>query len=356
MKRTLVFILLSIFCCTCSCTSETDNIDTQISLSTPETTVTIEEPSEESEPLDNFNTYNTLSSTDGNFIYLGGQGNIIKFDPVSSSAIVLYSSPHLLGAASYKNYVYFIQHNVTDDGTYAYLMRTDKDGTITETLAEADTSYYDLQIYDSILSLRKYEHFEYSFDYYELDEKGDILKELDETDLINVADPTHICTDPLYTLHAYDAIYEFEPIAESGKVSFTKTCSGGTHISNTIYSDTFSGSLILVKDENTILYKNHLDQICCLSLMTGEEIIIYDNPSSFTIKVLNYEDNWIYFSQKNSENTGEDLYRVNLETSDQEKIYTLENGSIYRLSIYEQYVFFYCNDNNNFYWMYDILS
>lgn len=96
------------------------------------------------------NYYNSISDADETGIYFGGVGGIFKVD-FATGVQVLYETPHILGAALYKDFIFSIEYHDTDHGMSAELIRIRKDGTDKTVMTQVSTGSYDLKLYGNNL-------------------------------------------------------------------------------------------------------------------------------------------------------------------------------------------------------------
>ena len=297
--------------------------------------------------------YNSVSDVDETSVYLGGAGGIYEIN--QSYYGTVYQTPHIAGAAVYKNYIYSIEYNVTDNGITAELIRIKKSGSDKEVLTQISTGSYDLSIIGNTLFITEQILGDYGletiFYAYNLDDEGYLTSDtpLDAYSQFNLPDGYE--DSMRFLINPWFSTKYFEYFC------FTK--SAGVMDINSIWISrgnqgaleeivTCSEQPLLSKD--TIFYCDSNEETLILrSLDSAQETVLYEIPDSDSLSLLNYDGEWVYFSERANIDERNELssfvMRVNLQNHRTEQIYELPpNSYISNFNVYGNSCYFILSD------------
>ena len=301
--------------------------------------------------------YHFVSDVDEASVYLGGVGGIYKVDNESRVQII-YSAPHIAGAALYGDYVFSLEYNVIDNGLITDLIRINKDGSDKEIMTQVSSESYDLKIIDNMLIMLSenicgYET-ETVFQYYILDDEGnlassspiDVYGQFELPD--GYGDDMNFLINPMFSTKYFGYSCFIRTVRETdiNSVWIRKmdeksteevvTCSGEPLVAEDriFYCDSDGAALV-----------QH-------SLDNSQETVLYEIPDDSNLLLLTYDSEWIYVIRKPSIYESNELpsyiMRVNLRDCRTEEIYELQVGSyISNFNVYGNNCFFILSSANN---------
>ena len=311
--------------------------------------------------MDVLNYYSSVSDADESGIYLGGVGGIYRIDP-ESEAKMLYSSQHIAGAALYKDYVFSMEYNVTDNGMTADLIRIKKDGSDKEVLTQISAGSYDLRMIDNILVITEQILGDYGLETviysYTLDDEGNLASDTPQDayewfDLPDgYEDGMRFLVNPWFSTKFF------------GYSCFTKA-TGSMDINSVWISRegqealeevvTCSGQPLLNGD--TIFYcDSNIENLIQRSLGNTQDAVLYEIPDGDSLSLLTYDSEWIYFVQRPTidefNELSSSIMRVNMQDHRTEKIYELQSGNVMsNFNVYGNDCYFILSVADNTQWL-----
>lgn len=300
----------------------------------------------------NSNYYHSISDVDETSVYLGGAGGIYEINRFAVGTI--YSAPHMAGAALYKNYVYSIEYNVTDNGITAELIRIKKDSSGKEVLTQISAGSYDLRIIDNILVISEYnmeDHGPVSLFYaYMLDNGGNLTSETPQDAYAQFGlpdgyeDGMHFLINPWFSAQSlgYTCF-----IKDAGVMNTNSVWIKRAEQEDAEEVVTCQGQPLLTKD--TIFYCDSNEKALRQRSLDGaQETVLYEIPDDTGLTLLTYDSEWVYFleysrrlREGDSNEPDETIRRVNLQDHSMEEIYVLQSGSYGgNFNVYGNYCYF----------------
>lgn len=369
-KFTLIFTLLLTLLYGCSTKSSLEvREDAVINHETPTSVNTTEQEKEEestdaSEDIKDAsvipNYYHSVSDADETGVYLGGVGGIYRINP-ESGVETLYCAPHLAGATLYKDQIYSMEYNITENGMTANLIRINKDGSGKEILTQISTGSYDLKIIDNVLVISDAIMGDYGtetvFQAYPLDAEGNLSAEtpLDiygQFGLLDgYEDGMRFLINPWFTTinFHYLCYTKTEGAVDINSVWIKK---GDEELAREIL--TCSGKPLVYKD--FIFYCDSNGETLTQHYLESEqETTLYKIPDNDNVSLLTYDDEWVYFIQKprieELNMLTSSILRVNLQDHRTETIFELLPGSyIDHFNVYGNNCYFILSDEDTTQW------
>lgn len=307
------------------------------------------------------NYYSSVSDADESGVYLGGVGGIYRIDP-ESGAEMLYSSQHIAGAALYKDYVFSMEYNVTDNGMTTDLIRIKKDGSDKEVLTQISAGSYDLRIIDNILVITEQILGDYGletvFCSYTLDNEGNLASDTPQ-DAYTWFDLPDEYEDSMRFL-----INPWFSTKYLGYSCFTKA-EGGMDMNSVWISRgsqealeeavTCSGQPLLTGD--TIFHcDSNGETLIQRSLGNTQNAVLYEIPDGDSLSLLTFDSGWVYFVQRptidESNELSSSIMRVNMQDHRTEKIYELHPGNVMsNFNVYGNDCYFILSVADNTQWL-----
>ena len=301
----------------------------------------------------NSNYYHSISDVDETSVYLGGAGGIYEINRFAVGTI--YSAPHIAGAALYKNYVYSIEYNPTDNGMTAELIRIKKDGTGKEVLTQISAASYDLRIIDNILVISEYNMEDHGpvtlFYAYTLDNGGKLTSETPQDAYAQFGLPggyengMHFLINPWFSTQSlgYTCF-----IKDAGVMNTNSVWIKRKEQEDAEEMVICQGQPLLTKD--TIFYcDSNEEALRQRSLDGAQETVLYEIPDDTGLTLLTYDSEWVYFREYSrrlregdSNEPDETIRRVNLQDHSTEEIYVLQSSSdsVENFNVYGNYCYF----------------
>lgn len=311
----------------------------------------------------NSNYYHSISDVDETSVYLGGAGGIYEINRFAVGTI--YSAPHMAGAALYKNYVYSIEYNVTDNGMTAELIRIKKDSSGKEVLTQISAGSYDLRIIDNILVISEYnmeDHGPVSLFYaYMLDNGGNLTPETPQDAYAQFGlpdgyeDGMHFLINPWFSAQSlgYTCF-----IKDAGVMNTNSVWIKRAEQEDAEEVVTCQGQPLLTKD--TIFYCDSNEKALRQRSLDGaQETVLYEIPDDTGLTLLTYDSEWVYFleysrrlREGDSNEPDETIRRVNLQDHSMEEIYVLQSGSYGgNFNVYGNYCYFILSSADSNRWV-----
>lgn len=279
--------------------------------------------------------YHSVSDVDKTSVYLGGVGGIYEINQSLSRTI--YPSPHIAGAALYKNYIYSLEFNVTDNGMTADLIRIKKSDLDKEVLTEVSGASYDLRIVDNILVVSEYNMEDYGpvilFYAYTLDDEGNLTSDTpqDAYAWFDLPDghegDMHYLINPWFSTK-YLGYSCFTKAAGVMDVNSVWIMWEGQETAEEVV--TCHGGPLLTED--TIFYCDSNEQnLIQRALDNAQETVLYEIPDGYSLWLLTYDSEWVYFErylqisrEGGSNELSSAIMRVNMRDHRTEVIYELQ--------------------------------
>ena len=301
------------------------------------------------------NYYHSVSDADETSVYLGGVGGIYRIDS-ESGVQTIYSTPYILGAALYGEYVFALEYTVTDNGMTEALIRINIDDSAKEVVTQVNPGSYDLKIIDNMLILSEEILGDYGiervYQAYTLDDNGDLTSDIPQNAyaqfvLPNDEEGMSLLIDPWFSTKYFDYICFTKAIGvmdinsvwlrkENEEAEEIVTCFGMPLVGKDkiFYCDS---------DEKTLLQH---------TLDNSQETALYEIPDDDNLLLLTYDAEWVYFLQKAEIDELNELssfiMRVNLQDHRTEEIYELQPGSaVNNFNIYDNNCYFILSDTNS---------
>ena len=267
------------------------------------------------------NYYSSVSDADESGVYLGGAAGIYEIN--QSFCRTIYPAPHIAGAALYKNYIYSMEYNVTDNGMTADLIRIKKDGSDKEVLTQISAGSYDLRIIGNILVITEQILGDYGletvFYSYTLDDEGNLVSDTPQDayawfDLPDgYEDGMRFLVNPWFSTKFF-GYFCFTKAAGAMDINSIWISGGNREALKQIV--TCSGQPLLTKD--TIFYcDSNEETLRQRSLDSAQETVLYEIPDDDSLSLLTYDSEWIYFLQEPTTNEHHEvnafIMRVNLQ-------------------------------------------
>ena len=282
-----------------------------------------------------YNYYHSVSDVDETSVYLGGVGGIYEINPSFYGAI--YRAPYIAGAALYKNYIYSLEFNVTDNGMAADLIRIKKSGLDKEVLTQVSGAGYDLRIVDNILVISEYNMEDNGpvilFYAYTLDDEGNLTSDVPQDayawfDLPDGhASDMHYLIDPWFSTKClgYSCFMKAAGVMDVNSVWIMRE---GQETAEEVAA--CHGGPLLTKD--TVFYCDSNEQnLIQRSLDNAQETVLYEIPDGYSISLLTYDSEWVYFErylptsrEGGSNELSSAIMRVNMQDRGTEVIYELQ--------------------------------
>lgn len=310
--------------------------------------VVSENPLETKNELPNY--YHSVSDADESFVYLGGAGGIYRIASGSETK-KLYSSPQIAGTALYRDYIFSIEYNMSDEDLVAELIKINKISYEKEVLVQISPSSYDLKIFGDTLILSETVLENYGmktiYQAYTLNEEGNLMADMPE----NVCEQfeskdgygqdIRFLINPWFSMKYFNYIC-FTEIAEAeslNNVWIKKKDQASAEKIVICNSDP-----LLAKDK--IFYYNHDEKVLALLIFDNlQAILLYDIPEGNHLSLLTYDTDWVYFLQMPDTDADSDssqvIMRVNIQNHKTEEIFRLQTGaSISNFNVYGNYCYF----------------
>lgn len=301
--------------------------------------------------------YNAQSCKVGNTIYLGGYGNIYQLNSQTGEVEnTIITAPHLLGAAAYQDYIYFIESTVDENGFSSSLMRINQDGTGKETLRKLDPGCYDVKVHGQSLSIALQTISDDALRnlilHYDIDESVNLTGEGSfAEDNYGIPKDTEgntleFLVDPLFSFSRYGAVYQYFQSESSVNVRI-QTADGD------ILEKELKGALPpLVMNGNLAGYDEQ-EQLLYLYLPDEDSFIsLFETSGSEKIKLLNCDDEWIYFGiYENEDITNMAIYRVSITDKEANLLFETAGTQIYYFSVYGNACYYGIEDVEGSHWV-----
>lgn len=294
--------------------------------------------------------YHYVSDVDETSVYLGGAGGIYRVDSEAGVRII-YSAPHIAGAALYGDYVFSLEYNVTDSGMAAELIRINKDGSGKEIMAQISSGSYDLRIIDNMLILSESIIGDYgletAFQCYILDDEGNLASgsPKDAYSQFELPDgyggDVHFLINPWFSTKYFDYVC-FIRAEGDADINSVWIINGDEESAEEVI--TCSGAPLAAG--NRIFYCNRDGEaLVQKSPDNPQETVLYEIPDGNILQLLTYDAEWIYVLQKPGIDEGNEtpssVMRVNLRELRTEKILELQAGdNISNFNVYGNNCFF----------------
>ena len=299
------------------------------------------------------NYYHSVSAADETSVYLGGVGGIYEINRFLGTTI--YPSPHIAGAALYKDYVYSIEYNVTDQGMTADLIRIKKDGSDKAVLTQVSTGSYDLRIIDKILVISEQILGDYGletvFYSYTLDNEGNLTSDTPRDAYAQFSLPSgyedgmRFLINPWFSTKYLDYTC-FIKAAGVMDINSVWVSRGNQETLEEVV--TCSGEPLLTKD--AIFYcDSNGETLIQRSLSNTQETVLYEIPDSDSLSLLTYDSEWIYFVQRPTTDEYHEvnatIMRVNIQDHKAEEVYKLRyNYNMNNFNVYGNNCYFILTD------------
>lgn len=299
------------------------------------------------------NYYHSVSDVDEASVYLGGAGGIYEINRFVATTI--YPSPHIVGAALYKDYVYSIEYNVTDQGMTTDLIRIKKDSSDKAVLTQISAGSYDLRIIDNILVITEQVLGDYGpetvFYAYTMDNEGNLASDTPQDAYARFGlpdgyeDGMHFLINPWFSTQSLGYTC-FVKAAEVMDINSIWIMWEGQETTEEVV--TCSGQPLLTED--MIFYcDSNGETLIQRSLSNIQETVLYEIPDSDSLSLLTYDSEWVYFIQepttKEHREVNAFIMRVNLQDHKAEEVYQLRyNYYMSNFNVYGNSCYFILTD------------
>ncbi len=301
------------------------------------------------------NYYHSVSDADETSVYLGGVGGIYRIDS-ESEVRTIYSTPHILGAALYGEYVFALEYTVTDNGMTEALIRINIDDSAKEVVTQVNSGSYDLKIVDNMLIFSEEILGDYGietvYQAYTLDDNGDLTSDVPQDAYAQFVLPDDeegmsLLIDPWFSTKYYDYVCFTKAVGEIdiNSVWIRKGNEEAEEIVTCVGKPLMSQDKIFYCDSDG---KNLLQH----SLDNSQDTALYEIPDDDNLLLLTYDAEWVYFIQKAEIDEFNELpsfiMRVNLQDNRTEEIYELQPGNaINNFNVYDNNCFFILSDTDS---------